>query len=152
MASTTFAATKFLFAHLDPTLRITPHRAEPTTNLSFSLLFASSSFLLRLPHFLPRRRPPRSPLPRRRPSLPSCLAAPSPLPRRGPVATAGVAEGAARGERAASLDLRSSPARRSSSPRRGRRRHAGGDARQGRQRASAGGKAGPAANGCARRG
>ncbi|KAJ1285897.1 hypothetical protein BS78_03G313100 [Paspalum vaginatum] len=48
MASTAFAAAKFLPAHLDSTPRIAPHRAAPTANLSFSPLSASSSSLLRL--------------------------------------------------------------------------------------------------------
>ncbi|OEL25449.1 Protein RETICULATA-RELATED 3, chloroplastic [Dichanthelium oligosanthes] len=50
MASTAFAAAKFLPAHLDSSPRIAPHRAGPTANLSFSPLSAASSAvsLLRL--------------------------------------------------------------------------------------------------------
>ncbi|CAO2166787.1 unnamed protein product [Urochloa humidicola] len=43
MASTAFAAAKFLPAHLDSSPRIAPHRAGPTANLSFSPLSGSSS-------------------------------------------------------------------------------------------------------------
>ncbi|XP_062224446.1 protein RETICULATA-RELATED 3, chloroplastic-like [Phragmites australis] len=45
MASTAFAAAKFLPAHLDSSPRIAPHRPAPTANLSFSPLPASSSSL-----------------------------------------------------------------------------------------------------------
>ncbi|GJM92788.1 hypothetical protein PR202_ga09288 [Eleusine coracana subsp. coracana] len=49
MASTAFAAAKFLPAHLDSSPRIAPHRAPPTTNLCFSPLSSTSSTsLLRL--------------------------------------------------------------------------------------------------------
>ncbi|RLN25632.1 hypothetical protein C2845_PM07G25770 [Panicum miliaceum] len=50
MASTAFAAAKFLPAHLDSSPRIAPHRAGPTANLSFAPLSSSSSAasLLRL--------------------------------------------------------------------------------------------------------
>jgi hypothetical protein len=50
MASTAFAAAKFLPAHLDSSPRIAPCRAVPTANLSFSPLSAASSSasLLRL--------------------------------------------------------------------------------------------------------
>jgi len=43
MASTAFAATKFLPAHLDSSPRIAPHRAGPTANLSFAPLSSSPS-------------------------------------------------------------------------------------------------------------
>ncbi|XP_039810998.1 protein RETICULATA-RELATED 3, chloroplastic-like [Panicum virgatum] len=43
MASTAFAAAKFLPAHLDSSPRIAPHRAGPTANLSFAPLSSSPS-------------------------------------------------------------------------------------------------------------
>jgi hypothetical protein len=67
MASTTFAAAKFLPAHLDSSPRIAPHHAAPTANLRFAPLSSSSSSaaaLLRLRFPSPSgpggRPPPRS--------------------------------------------------------------------------------------------
>ncbi|RCV26945.1 hypothetical protein SEVIR_5G288900v4 [Setaria viridis] len=67
MASTAFAAAKFLPAHLDSSPRIAPYRAVPTANLSFTPLSSSASLLrLRSPSpsgpggRLPPPPPPRS--------------------------------------------------------------------------------------------
>jgi hypothetical protein len=70
MASTTFAAAKFLPAHLDSSPRIAPHHAAPTANLHFAPLSSSSSSaaaLLRLRSPSPSGpggRPPPPPPPR----------------------------------------------------------------------------------------